>query len=173
MKEIMLSIKPKWVAKILKGDKTSEIRKQFPKDYEGWVYIYCSKNGAIDEWDKDFFDKANFKLKKGKVVGKFYCSEIGVVIHHKNMYISKYQNRRKTCLWYEDYKKYLGDNDDKILGYEIPIDLLHIFETPKDLADFGIKKAPQNYCYIKTPSTIATTIERAISSVVCPDISNI
>lgn len=29
----MISIKPQWVAKILNGEKTIEIRKKFPKDY--------------------------------------------------------------------------------------------------------------------------------------------
>lgn len=42
-KEILSSIKPEWVEKILSGKKTIEIRKQFPKDCVGWVYIYCSK----------------------------------------------------------------------------------------------------------------------------------
>ena len=43
MKAILISIKPYWVAKILNGEKTIEIRKRFPKDYVGWVYIYCTK----------------------------------------------------------------------------------------------------------------------------------
>lgn len=41
-KAILLSIRPEWVAKILNGEKTIEVRKQFPKDYRGWVYIYCT-----------------------------------------------------------------------------------------------------------------------------------
>ena len=44
MKAILMSIKPKYVAKILNGEKTIEIRKKFPKDYVGWVYIYCTKD---------------------------------------------------------------------------------------------------------------------------------
>lgn len=47
MKGILLSIKPKYVAKILNGEKTIEIRKKFPSDYVGWVYIYCTK------WNKN------------------------------------------------------------------------------------------------------------------------
>ena len=44
MKAIMISIKPKWVAKILTGEKTIEVRKiqpnvELPID----VYIYCTK----------------------------------------------------------------------------------------------------------------------------------
>lgn len=44
MKAILISIQPKWVEKILNGEKTIEIRKRFPKDYVGWVYIYCTKD---------------------------------------------------------------------------------------------------------------------------------
>lgn len=32
MKKILISIKPKWTAKILNGEKTLEIRKTAPKD---------------------------------------------------------------------------------------------------------------------------------------------
>ena len=44
MKSILISIKPKWVAKILNGEKTIEIRKTMPKcDLPIDVYIYCTK----------------------------------------------------------------------------------------------------------------------------------
>ena len=43
MKAILMSIRPQWVAKILNKEKTLEIRKHFPKDYVGWVYVYCTK----------------------------------------------------------------------------------------------------------------------------------
>ena len=55
MKAILLSIKPEWIAKILNGKKTVEVRKKFPKDYVGWVYLYCSKNGKdliIEKYSK-------------------------------------------------------------------------------------------------------------------------
>lgn len=44
MKAILMSIRPQHMAKILNGKKTIEIRKKFPKDYVGWVYIYCTKD---------------------------------------------------------------------------------------------------------------------------------
>lgn len=42
-KAILMSIKPQYVCEILNGKKTIEVRKRFPKDYVGWVYIYCTK----------------------------------------------------------------------------------------------------------------------------------
>ena len=44
MNSIMISIKPEWVAKILNGDKTIEIRKTMPKcELPCKAYIYCTK----------------------------------------------------------------------------------------------------------------------------------
>ena len=54
MKAIMISIKPEWVEKILNGKKTIEIRKSAPKNFEGWVYIYCTKGKPYlyeSEWN--------------------------------------------------------------------------------------------------------------------------
>jgi len=42
-RSIIISIHPEWVCKILNGEKTLEIRKLFPKDYVGWVFIYVTK----------------------------------------------------------------------------------------------------------------------------------
>lgn len=67
MKAIMVSIRPKWVAKILNGEKTIEIRKKFPKDYVGWVYIYVTKGketlsfDTISKNDKTCYDGFNDK----------------------------------------------------------------------------------------------------------------
>lgn len=42
-RELMISIQPKHLVNILNGNKTLELRKSVPKDYKGWVYIYCTK----------------------------------------------------------------------------------------------------------------------------------
>ena len=43
MKAILMSIRPQHLVNILNGDKTIELRKRFPKDYRGWIYLYCTK----------------------------------------------------------------------------------------------------------------------------------
>lgn len=85
MKAIMISIRPQWVAKILNGEKTLEIRKRFPKDYVGWVYIYCTKGGAllfkeyntntylVEEENKTY--RPHYALN-GKVVARFWCDKV-------------------------------------------------------------------------------------------------
>lgn len=83
-----MSIRPEWVAKILNGEKTIEIRKKFQKDYVGWVYIYCTK-GKLDcfvngrcytrnkptnkEWYKKF---PHITYLNGKVVARFWCDKV-------------------------------------------------------------------------------------------------
>lgn len=42
-KSLMISIQPKHLVNILNGNKTLELRKTVPKDFKGWVYIYCTK----------------------------------------------------------------------------------------------------------------------------------
>lgn len=52
MKQILISIKPEWVAKILNGEKTIEIRKTKPNEdnLPCEVFIYCSKDkGSLYE----------------------------------------------------------------------------------------------------------------------------
>ena len=43
---VLLSIRPEWCQKIFRGEKTMEIRKNFPKDFQGQpfkCFVYCAK----------------------------------------------------------------------------------------------------------------------------------
>lgn len=86
---ILMSIKPKYVSLILNKVKTVEVRKRFPRDYVGWVYIYCTKNGDGLVYDNDgkglvnqkLFPYAkdcpeNHRLLNGKVVAKFWVGKV-------------------------------------------------------------------------------------------------
>ena len=58
MKAIMISIRPKYVADILNGKKTLEIRKTMPKcDLPIEVYIYCTKDKETLSYDVIPHDK--------------------------------------------------------------------------------------------------------------------
>ena len=88
MKAILMSIRPKWVAKILNKEKTIEIRKRFPKDYVGWVYIYCTLGQGLvfDSEGKGLVNSKLFpyakncpehnRLINGKVVARFWCDKV-------------------------------------------------------------------------------------------------
>ena len=162
-KQILLSIRPEWVEKILNGEKTIEVRKQFPKDYVGWVYIYCTKDRktklssnslqyyVVDNKDyKDYLGNWN-----GKVVARFYCDKVEE-ISAKN--IESFT--KDSCLTVKQIEDYLWKNICN--GYAIHISKLEIFDRPKYLTEYYktyieteksiyyqvLTKAPQNLCYV-------------------------
>lgn len=92
---ILLSDRPQWVVKIINGKKTLEVRNEFPSDYVGWVYIYCTKarhytdllinnvsqkiiflNDMKAFWLDDFSRFEHLKMLNGKVVGRFWCDNV-------------------------------------------------------------------------------------------------
>ena len=112
MKSILISIKPNWVAKILNGEKTVEVRKgtalykatQKLIDEYGYAefFVYNTRderyrldkelNGKYFVWDtksKDYpFDKTrNRHYFFGKVVFKFRCYKVE---HFEREYLSRY-----------------------------------------------------------------------------------
>lgn len=161
MKSILLSIRPEWVAKILNGEKTIEVRKQFPKDYVGWVYIYCTKGKG--KWligSND--DKVCSILKlpidaitnppietlagNGKVVARFWCDKVEEILikDSGNIYTNTLSNNKlltKSCLADNEIKNYLSGNWHKKYnywfgGYAVHISKLEIFDEPKELNEF-------------------------------------
>ena len=70
-KAILISINPKWVKKILNGEKTLEIRKTMPKcDLPIDVYIYCTKGNGV----KDFITMYKRDLSNDEIVGGCYIN---------------------------------------------------------------------------------------------------
>lgn len=159
MKSILLSIKPEWVAKILNGEKTIEVRKKFPKDYVGWVYIYCTKEDSlccIKRIDRDRyicgkdFDIRDFPYLssgyegKGKVVARFWCDKVEYIENiydefrwgeedYKTETLNPNILYEKSCLSFEEMDKYLKGKQD---GYAIHISKLEIFDKPRELIEF-------------------------------------
>ena len=75
-KAVMLSIRPKWCAKIANGEKTIEVRKTRPKlDTPFKCYIYCTMPDAKDLHQILEIHGAGGKIRKanGKVLGEFSC----------------------------------------------------------------------------------------------------
>ena len=78
-KSLMLSIQPKHLVNILNGNKTLELRRNVPKDFKGWVYLYCTKGKPyIRELGDNYFTECSkvdvYKLN-GKVVARFWFDE--------------------------------------------------------------------------------------------------
>lgn len=172
MKSIVISIRPKWVARILNNEKTIEIRKSKPKEQVEWVYIYCTKpdirsryrigrlgfsndevyklpNGSIEYGDSvelmayDDFDHNNFF--NGKIVARFKIGNIDKIqtalAYNENIdEIEKNSNLTLT-----DIMRYAEGKN--VYGWHIQ--KLEIFDKLKELSEFGLKKAPQSWCYVK------------------------
>lgn len=158
-KSILMSIRPQWLCKILNGEKTIEIRKKFPKDYVGWVFIYVTKgddNNRLcrdEHYGKKFYlcgpITYNFESLNGKVVGRFWCDKVEEIKEYasQNAYDEWYSEydtrnltaielRKKSCLTYEELNKYLGYK----IGYAIHISKLEVFDKPKELKDYKTAK---------------------------------
>ena len=141
MKAILMSIRPQYVAKILNGEKTIEIRKKFPKDYVGWVYIYCCKQKKYE-----IGCHINYHKVDGKVVARFWCDKVEHIeprivewnMKHQTDTIDQEQLLERSQLSLIDLMKYCGG-----VGYAIHITKLEIFAKPKEISEFRTKHYPQ------------------------------
>ena len=156
-KSILLSIRPQWVEKILNGKKTIEVRKRFPKDYVGWVYIYCTK----DKKYANLINRGGFLT--GMVVARFYCDKVEEITTEKWSPSKEQDLLKASCLTENQLFDYCNLESRKPF-YAIHISKLEIFDRPKELSEFNywkdkseygcwyenkLTKAPQNYCYIE------------------------
>ena len=151
---ILLSVRPEHAIKILSGDKTLELRKSVPKDFVGWVYIYCTKSkpylgknhdGSIGLYNIPAFGHFNKSGDlNGKVVARFWFDEYDR--YYFNPYQDDYRFVPKSreiltnaimplsdlCLTLDQVNKY-GKEKDLFVWH---IKRLEIFNKPKDLWDF-------------------------------------
>lgn len=170
-KAILISIRPKYVADILNGIKTLEIRKTKPKcDLPIDVYIYCTKEDSLiklhsvyvhDKYvcEQDFkcedFPKMYSGYEgKGKVVARFKLNKVEEIENKISVRFSGYPRTitltdsellRASCVSYSELKAYLQGG----VGYAWHIDNLEIFDKPKELSEFKVSKAPQSYMFIE------------------------
>lgn len=138
MRSILISIRPKWIAKILSGEKIVEIRTTAPKreNLPADVYIYCTKG--------DYIGHVSNKLV-GKVVAKFrlWLCDCG---DYKNwLPFTKNEFAKSACLPIEEIERYVGDK--RACFWHISD--LKIFDAPKELDEFGLKRPPQSWQFIE------------------------
>ena len=167
MKAILISIKPKWVAKILNGDKTIEIRKTMPKcDLPIDVYIYCTKEEYLYRTNQGYLSsKKPLQVGKGteysfaysdegKVVAKFTLNKVEDIFqgmtqtgtmfdweeYLRTKEINSLQILDKSCLSRNELSSYLDYYTKKsIYGYAWHISNLVTFDKPKELSEFMVK----------------------------------
>ena len=128
MTEIMASIKPEWCELIASGKKTAEVRKSAPKETPFKVYIYETKGGK----------------GIGKVIGEFVCNSVKIDTEVQHGIVD-FVIEHCSCLSYNLITKY---SSGKPLYYW-HISNLKIYDKPKELSEFNLKRPPQSWCYIK------------------------
>lgn len=124
MRKIMLSIKPCFVEEILAGRKLVEYRKRIPQDYTvSQVLIYAS-----------------YPIKR--VVAEFklggYLAESPERLWQQTSEIGGIDK--------DVFDKYFEKKD---VAYAYQITNLQMLPIPIPLSDFGLKRGPQDYCYVE------------------------
>ena len=147
MKSVLASIKPKYCELIANGRKTVEIRKNRPKiDTPFKCYIYCTKETEL--WVAVKNGQA-LEQGDGKVIGEFVCDDIDeIAVFDDILYcVNNTQSNKlkQACLTIEDIKIYLGINS----GYAWHISNLVIYDKPRELSEFRLKRPPQSWCYVE------------------------
>ena len=124
MRKILISIKPEYVEKIFNGTKKYEYRTKLAKRNVGKLVVYCTTpiKKIVGEVDvvKTLTDKPDALWEKTK---EFSGSE-------KDGYDEYFKNHKEA-------NAYVLENP-------------RLFDKPKLLLDYGIKSAPQSFCYIHT-----------------------
>lgn len=135
----MLSLLPKWWQAV-REDKDLELRKSYPK--------------SLIKDDPHKFSEDGFKVyvyeSRGshKVVGEFTCRDI--VVFSYNNFMKKsiggvYDHTYHHNVSIKDLAAYFNDPTKPVYGWCIS-DVV-IYDTPKDLSDFDVAKAPMSWCY--------------------------
>lgn len=144
MKTVLISIRPEWVERIIRGEKLWEIRRRIPKCELPCKYvIYCTKDLSYKVVNK------NLEQLNGKVCAEFILNKY-THIDIKDPYICLDLQQtswdyvcKKTCLTSKQLMDYIGygDEDSYSRGYALHIDSLKVYDKPKELSEFVNNKA--------------------------------
>ncbi|MBR0189840.1 MAG: hypothetical protein IJQ23_05590 [Clostridia bacterium] len=141
MKAVMISIKPKWVEKMVSGEKTIEVRKTVPKlETPFKCFIYCSKGARFNHKEnkdmRQHWIRLALEHTQGKVIGEFICDYI--IKAERGHYVDLVKAGCRI-----DGVELLNYADDKPL-YGLHISDLKIYDNPKEITSFY--KCPRVQC---------------------------
>ena len=142
MKSVLISIQPKWCELIASGKKTIEVRKTAPKIATPFkVYIYCTLQGsneffqslknrlgeyeALSKWNRE-----NWGIKKGKVIGEFICDNLKTFEFGPQYY----ETLNGSCLTGNEVWDY--GKGKTLYGWHISN--LVIYDKPRELGEFYV-----------------------------------
>lgn len=136
MKEVLISIQPKWCELIANGEKTIEVRKTKPKLGTPFkCYIYQTVDGRTNTVDI-------LENNLGKVIGEFVCDNIYPIRYEMDGF-ADFIDCKTSCLKPRDFIVY---GKGKPL-YAWHISNLKIYDEPKELSEFYKKDFKKALCY--------------------------
>ncbi len=142
-KAVLISINPEWCEMIVHGIKNVEVRKTRPKIETPFkCYIYCTlpkRSGEIY-----LAGNRNPVQGNGKVIGEFICNGITNLKADSATQVA-YNARHNTCLTVEQIMQYA--NGGKLYCWRISN--LKDYDKPRAISEFGVKRAPQSWCYVE------------------------
>ncbi len=160
-KAILMSIQPKWLVKILNGEKTIEIRKTMPKcELPIDVYLYCTKGTPLFRLPtndkKEWFVEVPYGWvvdKKtgfnGKVVAKFTLNKTEEIValnwESQTATLSPFDLSLKSCISIKDL------NNEFVDCKVWHINNLVIFNKPLELGEFSTFKRETISCGMDCP----------------------
>lgn len=174
MISIVIAMRSLWACKILNREKTIEVRKGLAlynalkkaeaKGEEVEFLMYVTKaNPRL--YGPDIYKCFHAVVGKGpipkelngKIVARFKA-DAGILEHFSSSILERYgcfgnsvfnanlvKELEGTCLHFDELDEYL----DGVNSTALRIRDLEIFDKPKALADYGLKRAPQSWCYAK------------------------
>ena len=137
-KAVLISIQPKWCELILKSKKVLEVRKSRPKlETPFKCYIYCTKA------PKGWLRVDTMIQLDTKVIGEFICDTFVTdrTFGHDPLF------NGAACMSEVDAAVYSCQSP--IYGWHISD--LAVYDMPKELSDFNLKRPPQSWCYVDCP----------------------
>lgn len=157
-KAIMMSVHPQCSIEILNGEKTIDIRTSVPKcELPVDVYVYCTKSNGRLILNKENCACFTNRLKEGctklngKVIAKFTLKKVEEIKPFSFMQLlhglteKQKEIADKACIGWLGIYEYANGKST----YAWHISDLQVFDRPKELSEFGLKKAQQSWCYVE------------------------
>lgn len=128
MTAILISIKPKYIEKILSGEKTYEYRRKMARKKPSIMIIYCTA-------------PVSKVIAYTKIISQLSASPDALW----NM------TKSGAGISYDEYMRYFSNSK---IAYAYEIGEVIKFNCPRELLDYGIDHAPQSFIYINTDHEI-------------------
>ena len=135
MKNILMAVQPKWLAKILNGEKSVEIRKTIPDCLKNGepitVWLYCTKGKPelhrYDSWNGEEWER-HFLLRK-PIIGEWLQN--GLVV--AKCVVEKWKRTTKS--------DWMNEDSCFIMRSEMHLTALTVFDKPMELRQFDTVKS--------------------------------